>query len=128
MKTFTCVFAPKAPIFGSPKSHFSVRSSVRSSVCLFAATKIKTVTDETIKTCTKSTKISGVFEGMVYFKILCQFILVSKNDQFFCRFTNGKTIQKGAKNALKSSFFLCFDADMTRKTDVTLCPVTRFRS
>ena len=73
-------------------------------------------------------KFPGVFEGMVHFQILCQFILVSKNDQKFCRFTNGKTIQKGAKNTLKSSDFLCFDAEMTRKTDVTLCPATRFRS
>ena len=73
-------------------------------------------------------KISDVFEGMTHFQILCQIILVSKNDQKFCRFTNGKTIQKGAKNTQKSSDFLCFDAEMTRKTDVTLCPATRFRS
>ena len=75
------VFAPKAPIFGSPKSHFSVRPFVRPSVRPSAATKIKTVTDETIKTYQKIMNFSGVFEGMVHFQILCQFILESKNDQ-----------------------------------------------
>ena len=89
---------------------------------------MKTVIDETIKTRLKITNILVVFEGTDHFQILCQLILMPKNDIKICRFANGKSIQEGAKNVLKNNDFLCFGAEMNRKTDVTLCPTTRYHS
>ena len=101
----------------------SVRSFVRPS----AAAKIKTVTDETIKTCQKSRNFQA-FSKVWCTSRFCVNLFWCPKMIKKCRFTNWKTIQKGAKNTLKSSDFLCFDAEMARKTDVTLCPTTRFRS
>ena len=91
------IFAPKALLFGSLNFHFSVRPSVRPFVRSSAATKMKTVTDETIKTRPKNTDILVVFEGTDHFHILCQLILMPKNDPENLSFYEGKNDPEGSQ-------------------------------
>ena len=53
-------------------------------------------------------EFSDVFEGTLNFKLLCQMILVPKNDPEILSFYEGKTIQKGAKNGPQNTCFLLF--------------------
>ena len=50
---------------------------------------MKTVTDETIKTRQKNTNILVVFEGTDHFHILCQLMLMPKNDPEILSFYEG---------------------------------------
>ena len=58
---------------------------------------MKTVTDETIKTRPKNTDILVVFEGTDHFHILCQLILMPKNDPENLSFYEGKNDPEGSQ-------------------------------